>query len=87
MLSWCWKPIASSRIRIKNIASDKTGASLLKFCNSKRCIICYILLLNKIMKDNEKFIENNNDYEEIIYIAKIRDVGKLGVIWFIEIIF
>jgi hypothetical protein len=39
------------------------------------------------MKDNEKFIENNNDYEEIIYIAKIRDVGKLGVIWFIEIIF
>jgi hypothetical protein len=52
----------------------KAGASLLKFWNSKRYIIFYILL--KIMKDNEKFIENNSDYEEIIYIAKIRDKWK-----------
>jgi hypothetical protein len=28
------------------------------------------------MKDNEKFIENNSDYEEIIYIAKIRNKWK-----------
>jgi hypothetical protein len=52
----------------------KAGASSLKFWNSKRYIIFYILL--EIMKDSEKFIENNSDYEEIIYIAKIRDKWK-----------